>query len=454
VLPTAPPTTGLNPVIVGTADGTSSYIWNGDAWSVAQNEFGTGDFNGDGYADIIVGAGSSFFSVETGRGSALVIYGGAQGIQTDGILQRTLTGGPNVALVDPCTGTAPNLTCKAQLLVTPSTEFYFGNSVAGVGDVNHDGFADAIVSSPNNNTNGANNGAVFLYMGSPSGLLPWDAATHTYDTAAGATTGMLLTPPLFPGDTTGRLFSMTIAPAGDVNGDGFGDFLVSAIYESGSIGGSFLFYGCGNGLNNSAATAGCPSTGVWGIPSPPAIAPLNTIAVNTQSCTASGCQPLFFYPNLASVASITGGWSGYYWGRHTGGVGDVNKDGFADVVISTDYYVYQACTSSACPSSAITAGGAVLFTGSANGLYVNTAVTRTPSCNGGLCTPYWVTPSMNNWGLPGQPSYYYYSQGMTFNNPTPADYNGDGFPDFFITSPAYMNDLQSTSFLGGLYMFD
>jgi hypothetical protein len=60
---------------------------------------------------------------------------------------------------------------------------------------------------------------------------------------------------------------------------------------------------------------------------------------------------------------------------------------------------------------------------------------------------------MTNWGLPGNPSYYYFGYGMNFNNTTPADYNGDGYPDFFVTSPAYMNGAQTTSFQGGMYFF-
>ena len=83
VAPTVPPTSGLNAVIVGQSDGTSYDIAASDyyGWGGAGTAIGAGDFNGDGYSDIVLGASSSFINITPPRlpAGALVIYGGAQG---------------------------------------------------------------------------------------------------------------------------------------------------------------------------------------------------------------------------------------------------------------------------------------------------------------------------------------------------------------------------------------
>jgi hypothetical protein len=95
----------------------------------------------------------------------------------------------------------------------------------------------------------------------------------------------------------------------------------------------------------------------------------------------------------------------------------------------------------------------MLFTGSATGLNVGSAVSRSPSCVSGRCSPYWLTPSMAHWGEPGYPSFLQLTMDSSWNNPRPADFNGDGFPDILLGGPAYLNADQTTSFVGGFYVF-
>ena len=265
---------------------------------------------------------------------------------------------------------------------------------------------------------GSTNGVVWLYYGSPTGLQMWDTVNNR---------GLLVTPPLLTGSMTGRLLGRAnIAGVGDVNGDGFADFIVSSVIEGGSYGGDFLFYGCGNGMNNSAVTPGCPSTGIWACPrrlrtwrweppTPTDSPPLSSMGPAARPPAVASC---FFTPTpRASYRSPAPGPLAIgAFGR--GGVGDVNKDGYSDVVQGT-WSLPQYCTSSACPNYYVYAGGAVLFTGSSAGLMTAGPVTRTPSCNGGICTPYWVTPSMANWGV-NTPSYYDYGvyAASPFNTPT------------------------------------
>ena len=74
---------------------------------------GAGDVNGDGYADVIVGADG--YSSDTGR--AYVYHGGGDGLSA-----------------------SPAFTATGE-----ATDNNFGFSVAGAGDVNGDGYADVIV---------------------------------------------------------------------------------------------------------------------------------------------------------------------------------------------------------------------------------------------------------------------------------------------------------------------
>ncbi len=120
------------------------------------------DVNGDGLADVAVGA--------PGGGAvaaAVSIY----------------LGTPNWA------GAVP-----ATVLTSPAGVIQFGESVASAGDVNGDGIADLVV--------GASTGA-FLYLGSASGLQTAPAATLSAQSG-----------------------TSVVASAGDVNGDGYADVIV------------------------------------------------------------------------------------------------------------------------------------------------------------------------------------------------------------------------------------
>jgi len=84
----------------------------------------------------------------------------------------------------------------------PSTDIHYGCDVSGAGDVNQDGYDDIIVSDPY--TNG-NKGHVYLYSG--------------YN-------GVLLSD--YNGLSIGNEFGQAISNAGDTNGDGFDDIIISS----------------------------------------------------------------------------------------------------------------------------------------------------------------------------------------------------------------------------------
>ena len=100
-----------------------------------------GDVNGDGYADVIVGA----FGYDNGQadeGRAFVYHGSAGGLS----------------------GSA------AWTAESDQAGAWFGSSVATAGDVNGDGYADVIVGAPYYDNGQTDEGRAFVYHGSAGGL--------------------------------------------------------------------------------------------------------------------------------------------------------------------------------------------------------------------------------------------------------------------------------------------
>jgi len=197
---------------LGTLDGTTGFRLGGVAaddqsgWSVAS----AGDVNGDGYGDLIVGARGADPNGSY-SGSSYVVFGKASGFAAD----------LDLGALDGTTGFRLDGT---------ATSSQSGRSVASAGDVNGDGYDDLIVGAPYAN-------ASYVVFGKASGFAA-DFALSTVD----GTTGFRL------GGVTGDRAGYSVASAGDVNGDGYDDLIVGAWRANGATGASYVVFGKASGF--------------------------------------------------------------------------------------------------------------------------------------------------------------------------------------------------------------
>ncbi|MBW2736443.1 MAG: FG-GAP repeat protein, partial [Deltaproteobacteria bacterium] len=165
-----------------------------------------GDVNGDGYADLIVGAYYQD-NIKSHEGTTYVFFGSATGPAT----------APDIALDNPLN----------------QEDGQFGRSVASAGDLNGDGYGDLIVGASGQDNPESNEGTAYVYFGSPTG--PLATPNVTFDN---------------PLDQADRYFSNWVAGCGDVNGDGYDDLIVSAHYQDNpeiKEGSAYLYFGSTTG---------------------------------------------------------------------------------------------------------------------------------------------------------------------------------------------------------------
>jgi hypothetical protein len=192
------------------------------------------DVNGDGFDDIVVGAprwsdgwlvcGPPNPPIVRG-GAAVVFHGSASGITATSALQadRVIDGG--------------------------QVESGFGRTVLGVGDLNGDSFDDIAVGATRWDAGQNNEGAVFVYHGSATGI------TGTTPGQANATLEGDQSDANDPAGLTLEHFGYGLA-AGDWDGDGHRDLLVSSPYHDlgqTNEGGMFVFRGSATGLTSAGS---------------------------------------------------------------------------------------------------------------------------------------------------------------------------------------------------------
>ncbi len=177
---------------------STAYAFNG---TESNEEFGTavarlGDINNDGYLDFAIGS-HKHSGGGVRQGSAYIYLGG---VTVDTIPSLILNGNES--------------DCR------------FGSALSGIGDVNNDGYDDFLVAAPKHDASSFDRGQVYIYLGGPTlNSTPILTLSGLQDECQFGTFG------------TG---------IGDINGDGFDDFMISSPYfdiATGDEGQTYVYFG-------------------------------------------------------------------------------------------------------------------------------------------------------------------------------------------------------------------
>ena len=220
----------------GSSSGLSSSAdWTGESDS-ADAEYGwsvgtAGDVNGDGYADVIVGA-DYYANGQTDEGKAYVYHGSSNGLSS-----------------------------SADWAVESDSAYaHYGYAVGTAGDFDGDGYDDIGVGAFTYSDGQTNEGKVYGYLGSSTGL----------NTTASLTA---------ESNQYNARFGNAVGTAGDVNGDGCADVIAGAyLYDAGQSdeGAAFVKLGVPATITGLMATNDSPTA-------------VNQVTTLTATVTAGGC---------------------------------------------------------------------------------------------------------------------------------------------------------------------
>ncbi len=182
-------------------DGSNGFrldgVAHGDASGTSVSN--AGDVNGDGFADVIIGASGADPNGDF-SGSSYVVFGKAAGFAAD-IDLSSLDGSNGFRLDGVAEGN------------------YSGASVSNAGDVNGDGFDDVIIGAYKADPNGDFSGSSYVVFGKAIGF---DSTLNL--SSLNGNNGFRL-----DGVAEYDYSGASVSNAGDVNGDGFDDVIVGAL---------------------------------------------------------------------------------------------------------------------------------------------------------------------------------------------------------------------------------
>ncbi len=365
----------------------TSILMQGDGGiAYGANVAGAGDVNGDGFDDVIV---------------------------TDWAYELVVGGITNDGAVWLYAGSADGFGVEATWMHEADYPGnHFGESVDTAGDVNGDGYADAVIGAPHYKEPGWPNerGAAYVFHGSPDGF------SQEYDNFFTTTV-----------DQPAAFFGESVAGVGDIDGDGYDDAAVGVgNYDPGDGIGRwaiFVYYGSADGLvddpdivvpdeNAKALSIHVARAGDVNGDGHAELIVGDAYYMNTE--TQEGAA--FVYTGSPDGIVTTPAWEVHsdqphqsWFALQVAGAGDVNADGFDDVLVGAHGYV----------RAGLPEGAAFLYFGSPTG----------PSPE-----PDWAGYA---WGYDADdPADGIYATGVA----GAGDVDGDGYDDLVIGGDSYQSD--------------
>lgn len=268
-------------------DGSLLYDFLGDDdidW-LGRSVSGAGDVNNDGHADVV--AGAPYDEVGGAESGSMRIYSGL-----DGTILNSLDGTPGDRL---------------------------GWSVSGAGDVDNDGFDDVLIGVPLHDGGGADAGAVLVYTGQTGSVLR-----------------------TLQGDVSGDHMGWSVAGPGDLDGDGYHEVLAGAP-DSDLAGSSSGSARLSDGFSGATLYTwhgdrvldqyGYSVNGAGDVNNDGTLDLINGVRYDDDHGFESGSARILSGADGSQFLTIRGDAAGDYLGFSVGAMGDLNADGFDDLIV-------------------------------------------------------------------------------------------------------------------------
>lgn len=336
---------------VTSLNGTNGFRINADVTSF-RRAAGAGDINGDGFDDLILGDSGATANGLPRAGQAFVVYGRSTGFSSE--LDLTTLDGSNGFRID---GIASGS--------------YLGHSVSGAGDINGDGFDDAILSAPAMNTTADGAGVSYVLFGNSAGF----AAAFDLTSLDGSN-GFRI-----EGVSGNDYSGIPVSRVGDLNGDGIDDLGIGAPFADRPVsyeGEAYVLLGSSSGFASSIGLA-----------------------------SLDGSNGFRLTPAADSILT------GYSLNR----AGDINGDGVDDLAIGSPPFDTAPLANS---------GHAFIVFGQREGFDAEVDLGTLDGSNGFRVVGQ--SPEQNESGQ-------FTADGLGRSVSSAGDFNGDGFDDLLVGAP-------------------